>query len=83
VYHPDEEVRSMRRVNVHLEEEMNAAAEREARRRGVSKAELIRRGLARELAATSRVDDAWARFAGEDDDDPVDDLDAAIYEDDR
>lgn len=71
----------MRRINVHLDERDDDAAEQEARRRGISKAELIRRGLARQLAATSQVDAAWDRFVGGDGDEPVDDLDAVVYDD--
>lgn len=73
----------MRRVNVHLEEAADDAAEREARRRGVSKAELIRRGLARELSAAYDLDTAWETFVAADGDEPLADLDAVIYDDHR
>ncbi|MGH3099052.1 MAG: ribbon-helix-helix protein, CopG family [Streptosporangiales bacterium] len=71
----------MRRVQIHLDEWLDEAAAREAARRGVSKAALIRDSL----AATVRLDepveeeDPWEAMIGWLDDDPVDDIDAVIY----
>src|SRR5262249_40410499 len=39
----------VRRIQIHLDEDMDEAAQREASRRGISKAALIRTSLAREL----------------------------------
>lgn len=69
----------MRRVNIHLDERMDAEAERLAARLGVSKAELVRRGLARELAAAYDVDRAWLDFVGAVEGDDVEHLDDEIY----
>lgn len=71
----------MRRVQIHLDEWLDEAAAREAARRGISKAALIRDSL----AATVRLDqpaeeeDPWEAMIGWLDDDPVDDIDAVIY----
>jgi hypothetical protein len=43
----------MRRTNIYLDEEQTAALDERARAQGVSRAELIRRILARELEGTS------------------------------
>lgn len=56
----------MRRVNVHLEEELDDALAAEAARAGESKAALLRRA-ARELLAARAAhhdDDPWAAFTG-------------------
>ncbi len=74
----------MRRVQIHLDESMDEAAEREASRRGVSKAALIRASLARELNLVRPAnDDPWQAIIGWLDDGPVEDLDAAIYDERR
>ena len=74
----------VRRIQIHIEDELDAAAEREAARRGVSKAALIRASLARELAVEQpSAKDPWGAMVGWLDDEPVDDLDAVIYERDR
>ena len=56
----------MKRVTVTLPEELDAQAAAEARRQGISKSELIRRGLAAVLPAgnpqTSK--DPWRDMAG-------------------
>jgi hypothetical protein len=71
----------MRRVQIHLDESLDAAAAREASRRGVSKAALIRASLARELNQVAPAsDDPWLAITGWLDDGPVEDLDAAIYD---
>jgi len=70
----------MRRIQIHLEETLDEAAEREAARRGISKAALIRTSLARELGEMKPNTDPWSAMTGWLDDGPVEDLDAVIYE---
>lgn len=71
----------MRRIQIHIDEAIDEAAEAEAARRGLSKAALIRISLARELASTKPVaDNPWLALVGWLDDGPVEDLDAEIYE---
>lgn len=71
----------MKRIQIHIEEDLDDAAQAEAARRGVSKAALIRAVLARELGEIKPVTtDPWLAMTGWLDDDPVDDLDDAIYE---
>jgi hypothetical protein len=71
----------MRRVQIHLDEDLDDAAEREAARRGISKAALIRVSLTRELGAVEAPEgDPWHAMTGWLNDGPVEDLDAAIYE---
>jgi hypothetical protein len=72
---------SMRRIQIHIEEALDDAAEVEAARRGLSKAALIRASLARELASEARPDgDPWQALTGWLDDGQVEDLDAVIYD---
>ena len=56
----------MKRVTVTLSEELDAQAAAEARRQGISKSELIRRGLAAVLLAGSpeQSNDLWRELAG-------------------
>jgi hypothetical protein len=71
----------MRRIQFHIDEALDDAAEAEAARRGFSKAALIRASLARELAVDERpATDPWEALTGWLDDDPVDDLDAFAYD---
>jgi len=71
----------MRRIQIHIDEALDDAAEAEAARRGLSKAALIRASLAHELAVDERpATDPWEAITGWLDDGPVDDLDAVIYE---
>ena len=71
----------MRRIQVHIDEALDDAAEAEAARRGLSKAALIRASLARELAVDDhRARDPWAALTGWLDDGSVEDLDAIVYE---
>lgn len=71
----------VRRVQIHLDEALDEAAEEEAARRGISKAALIRESLARALGEPgTHTPDPWLAITGWLDDGPVDDLDAAIYE---
>lgn len=53
----------MIRTQVSLEEEMYREAKKEARRQGISFAELCRRALARLLRRDS-VSEPWMRYAG-------------------
>jgi hypothetical protein len=70
----------MKRIQIHLEEDLDDAAEREAKRRGISKAALIRGSLARELSPEP-VDsvDPWARMCGWLDDEPIENIDEFLY----
>jgi hypothetical protein len=75
---------SMRRIQIHIDEALDDAAEMEAARRGLSKAALIRASLARELAGETPADaDPWRALTGWLDDGQVEDLDAVIYDQDR
>ena len=56
----------MKAVTITMPEELDAQAAAEARRLGISKSELIRRGLAAVLPAESsrEVDDPWTFMIG-------------------
>jgi hypothetical protein len=56
----------MKTITITITEELDAAATAEARRRGLSKSELIRRGLAAVLTErpTARGADPWVDLAG-------------------
>jgi hypothetical protein len=70
----------MRRIQIHIEEELDAAVAAEAARRGISKAALIRACIAREIgAATPPPADRWDAMIGWLDDDPVDDIDDVLH----
>ena len=71
----------MKRVQIHLEEELDRAATAEAARRGVSKAALIRASLAKELGGASGPDDdaAWDAMTGWLEDGGVLDVDDVVY----
>lgn len=71
----------VRRIQIHIDESLDAAAEAEAARRGQSKAALIRAALAHELTPqTPREPDPWAAMTGWLEDGPVPDLDAVVYD---
>ena len=71
----------MRRIQIHIDEALDEAAEKEASRRGQSKAALIRLALAHELAAEEAPSkDPWAAITGWLGEGPVKDLDSVIYE---
>jgi Ribbon-helix-helix protein, copG family len=72
---------SIKRIQIHIDEALNDAAEAEATRRGQSKAALIREALANELAFDAKPsNDPWAAMTGWLDGGAVQDLDAVIYE---
>lgn len=76
----------VKRVQIHLEEELDRSAAAEAARRGISKAALIRATLARELASSSprQAEQAgWADMTGWLDVEPVDDIDEVVYGEDH
>lgn len=70
----------MRRIQIHINEELDEAAEREAARRGISKAALIREALAERLTVKGApATDPWEAMCGWLDDEPVDDVDEVLY----
>jgi Ribbon-helix-helix protein, copG family len=70
----------MRRIQIHIEEELDEAVASRAAREGVSKAALIRSFIAKEVQpAPPPADDPWSAMTGWLDDDPVDDIDDVIY----
>lgn len=70
----------MKRIQIHVDEELDGAAQAEAVRRGISKAALIRASLARELQMDSaKSSDPWESISGWLDDDPVGNIDEAVY----
>jgi hypothetical protein len=70
----------MRRIQIHIDEALDAAVAAEAARRGVSKAALIRSCIARAVRpAAPSPDDPWEAMTGWLDDSPVDDIDDVIY----
>ena len=70
----------MRRIQIHIDAELDEAAEREAARRGISKAALIRESLAERLTVDGTpARDPWSAMCGWLDDDPVDDIDEFLY----
>ena len=73
-------IHQVKRIQIHLEEDLDDAAEREAKRRGISKAALIRESLARELSVEpADSEDPWERMCGWLDDEPVEDIDEFLY----
>ena len=70
----------MRRIQIHIDDELDQAAEAEAARRGMSKAALIRESLAARLSVKKAGSpDPWNAMVGWLDDDPVDDIDEIVY----
>jgi hypothetical protein len=69
----------MKRIQIHIDEELDEAAASEAARRGVSKAALIRESLAAFVSPSPSTDDPWAGLDGWLDDEPVDHIDEVIY----
>lgn len=62
----------MRRVNVHIDEDLDVALATEAARRGQSKAALLREAARNLLDAVAIDDDPWATFTGSVNADPDD-----------
>jgi ribbon-helix-helix CopG family protein len=72
----------MRRIQIHIDDELDRVAESEAARRGISKAALIRESLASSLRSRLPLEpngDAWEEMCGWLDDEPVEDIDEAVY----
>jgi hypothetical protein len=71
----------MRRIQFHIDQVLDDAAEAEAARRGKSKAALIRQALARELQVRAPSEaDPWEAMVGWLDDGPVEDPDSVVYD---
>lgn len=71
--------RDVRRINIHIDDALDRRAEREARRRKISKAALIRQSLLAELGPGGRRDPG-DELVGLSDAEPADDIDAVIYD---
>ena len=69
----------MRRIQIHIDEALDAAVAAEAARRGISKAALIRSCIARAVRVAAPPDDPWDAMVGWLDDEPVDDIDDVVY----
>ncbi|MCC7077910.1 MAG: CopG family transcriptional regulator [Acidimicrobiia bacterium] len=67
----------MRRIQVHIDEAMDDELAAEARRRGMSKAGLIRLLLSQQSQATAS--DPVDALIGTGDGDPAEDIDAVVY----
>jgi hypothetical protein len=71
---------AMRRIQIHIDETLDEAVAKEAARRGVSKAALIRSSIALAIGgAASPPADPWDAMVGWLDDEPIDDIDDMIY----
>jgi Ribbon-helix-helix protein, copG family len=71
----------MKRLEIQIEDDLDAALEQEARREGVSKAELVRRYVRERVKPVPPLEDdpLWELFASASDADPVDDIDDFLY----
>jgi hypothetical protein len=70
----------MKRIQIHIEDELDDAAEAEAARRGISKAALIRESLAARLSLHDTASrNPWDAMIGWLDDEPVTDIDEVVY----
>jgi hypothetical protein len=71
----------VKRLQIMIEEDLDAALERQARVEGVSKAALIRRYVGERLRPLPPLeeDPLWEIIGIAGDADPVDDIDAVIY----
>jgi len=73
-------MRQVKRIQIHIEDELDLAAEAEAARRGISKAALIRESLAERLSVKPATGgNPWEAMIGWLDDGPVDDIDGVVY----
>lgn len=75
----------MKTITITIPEELDAEAAAEAKRQGISKSELVRRGLAAVLPEHGRqpVDDPWlqlAGFASEELTTEPDEIDRVVYD---
>lgn len=70
----------MRRIQIHIDEALDDAVAAAAARKGVSKAALIRTCVARALELErAGGEDPWEAMIGWLDDEPVADIDEAVY----
>ena len=72
----------MRRIQIHIDEDLDQAAAAEAARRGLSKAALIRQCLATSVGRTDEPSEPappWEEMIGWLDDEPVTDIDEVLY----
>jgi Ribbon-helix-helix protein, copG family len=71
---------SMKRLQIMIEEDLDEALERQARKEGTSKAALIRRYVAERLKPLPPIeeDPLW-QLVGSSDADPVSDIDEYLY----
>jgi hypothetical protein len=70
----------MKRIQIQVDEQLDAAVTAEARRRGVSKAELVRASLKRELSAPpTRPGDPWEARRRRLDGTLVEDVDEVLF----
>ena len=69
-------------MQIYIDEPLDEALGREAARRGISKAAVVRGALSKEFdgVAHPESEDPWDALIGLLDSDPVDDIDAIIYE---
>lgn len=67
----------MRRIQIHLDEEVDDQLAGQARERGLSKAALIRQLIS--VGSTQSATDPLDALVGAGDGDPVDDIDAVVY----
>jgi Ribbon-helix-helix protein, copG family len=72
---------TMRRIQIRIDEALDAAVAAEAARRGLSKGALIRSWIVRELRSSTshHQADPWEAMIGWLDDEPVNSLDEAVY----
>jgi hypothetical protein len=72
---------SVKRLQIMIEEELDAALEQQARRERVSKAALIRRYVGERLRPLPpiREDPLWDLVGADPDIEPVDDIDEYLY----
>jgi hypothetical protein len=75
--------KGVRRIQIHVEDDLDDAAAAEAARRGISKAALIRQCLARAIGRRDEGEaggsSPWEAMIGWLDDEPVVDIDEVIY----
>ena len=74
-------MRSVKRLQIMIEEDLDAALGRQARRERVSKAALIRRYVRERLQPLPPLeeDPLWEMVGADPDAEPVDDIDEVVY----